>query len=354
LHDLLRAYAAHLTHTEDSEDQRHTATYRLLDHYLHSAYAANRLLQPTRDPITLTPPQPGVTFEHPVDYQRALDWFTTEYPVLLAVVDHAGVAGVDTYTWQLVWTLTTFLHRQGHWQDQATTSRAALAAARRLADPTAQTRAHRGLAYAYTRLGRLDDAHTQLSHALDLATRADPTEQAHTHQTLAVLWARRGDPAQGLDHAQHSLDLFEAAGNQAGQADALNSVGWLHALLGHHQQALTYCQRALTLHEDLGYRGGQATTWDSLGYAHHHLGHHTEAVTCYRNAIDMYRNLGNRWEEADTLTRLGDSHHGAGDPTAARHAYQEALTILDDLDHPDADSVRTKLANLDIQSQSTS
>jgi tetratricopeptide (TPR) repeat protein len=342
LHDLLRAYATHLTHTEDSEGQRHAATHRLLDHYLHTAYAANRLLQPTRDPITLTPPQPGVTPERPVDYQQAVDWFTAEYPVLLAVVDHAEITGFDTHTWQLVWTLTTFLHRRGHWQDQAATSRTALTAATRLADPTAQTRAYRGLAYAYTRLGRLDDAHTQLSHALDLATRADQTEQAHTHQTLALLWTRRGDPTQGLDHARQSLDLFEAAGNQAGQADALNSVGWLHALLGDQEQALTYCQQALTLHQDLGYRGGQATTWDSLGYAHHHLGHHTEAVTCYHNAIDIYRDLGNRWEEADTLTRLGDSHHGA-----AYHAYQRALIILDDIDHPDADTVRTKLTALD-------
>jgi hypothetical protein len=52
------------------------------------------------------------------------------------------------------------------------TSRAAVIATGPLADPTAQASAHNLLAFAYTRLGRLDDAHTQLRHALDLATRS--------------------------------------------------------------------------------------------------------------------------------------------------------------------------------------
>src|SRR5262249_7582201 len=60
-HDLLRAYAADLAHRIDTDQQRHTATARILDHYLHTAYTANRLLSPARDPLTLTPPAPGAT-----------------------------------------------------------------------------------------------------------------------------------------------------------------------------------------------------------------------------------------------------------------------------------------------------
>src|SRR5262249_11481551 len=138
----------------DSDQQRHAATVRMLDHYLHSAYTAARLLHPVRDPITLTPHVPGVTPKHPADYQQALDWFTVERPVLLAAVDLAAATGFDIHTWQLTWTLRIFLDRRGHWRDQAATGRVAVAAAHRLADPTAQARAHRTLARAYTRLGR--------------------------------------------------------------------------------------------------------------------------------------------------------------------------------------------------------
>ena len=44
---------------------------------------------------------------------------------------------------------------------------------------------------------------------------------------------------------------------------------------------------------------------------------------------------------SDPHRRIGD-----GNSTAARTAYQQALTILDDLDHPDADNIRTKLGAL--------
>jgi tetratricopeptide (TPR) repeat protein len=353
LHDLLRVYATQLAHTTDTDQERHTATHRTLDHYLHTAHTANRLLNPARDPTALTPLQPGTTPEHFADRAQALAWLTAERPVLLAAVDHAAATGFDTHTCEVAWALRAFLYRQGHWHDQAAISRAAVAAAERLADPAAQARACRNLASAYSQLARFDDAHTQLSQALDLDTRAgDQAGQAHSHRSLAILWGVQDDFAQALAHARHALHLYRSAGHQAGQANALNAVGWYQTLLGNHQQALSFCRQALTLCQELDDRTGQAYTWDSLGYAHHHLGHYTQAVTCYQHALDLYRDLGNRNEEAATLTRLGDTHHTTGNDQAARDAWQHALTILDDLDHPDADTVRTKLDALDTQPRS--
>jgi DNA-binding SARP family transcriptional activator/tetratricopeptide (TPR) repeat protein/DNA-binding XRE family transcriptional regulator len=347
-HDLLRAYAAELAHHLDTDEERYAATHRLLDHYLHTAHIGDRLLYPTRDPLALTPPHPGIIPEQLADFEQALAWFTTERPVLLAAVDHAETTGFDAHTWQLAWTLWTFLHRQGHWHDQTAIGRAAVAATARLADPSAEAIAHRLLAGAYTYLGRLDDAHTHLSRALDLTAQAgDGVGQAHTHHKLSILWESRGGYAEGLDHARQALDLFQVAGHRRGQAIALNLVGWFHALLGDHQQTLTYCQQSLTLHQELGDREGQASTWDSLGYAHHHLGHHAQALACYQHALTLYRDLGHLYEEANTLTKLGDTHHTTGNHQAARAAWQHALTILTDIDHPDADTVRTELDHLD-------
>jgi DNA-binding SARP family transcriptional activator/tetratricopeptide (TPR) repeat protein len=347
-HDLLRAYAVEQAHACDPDEQRHAATGRMLDHYLHTAHTADRLLNPARDPITLTPPQPGTTPEHLADHEQALEWFTTEHAVLLAAVDHAAATGFDTHTWQLAWALDTFLDRRGHWHGYAAIRQAAVAAAERLGDQTAQARAHRYLAWVHNRLDRLDDAHTQLWHALDLSRRiGDLAGQANTHISLAHMWERQGRHAEALDHDRQALDLFGAAGDRRGQAIALNNIGWFHALLGDHRQALTHCEQALTLLQELGDRSGEADTWDSLGYAHHHLGQHTQAITCYRHALDLYRNIGDRHNEADALTQLADTHHAAGHPEAARDAWQQALTILDQLDHPDADTVRTKLKDLD-------
>ena len=343
-HDLLRAYAADLTYRTDTDQQRHTAIHRMLDHYLHTAHTADRLIYPALDRITLTAPQSEVTPETPADHDTAMAWFTVEHPVLLAAIDHATISGFDIHAWQLACTLATFLDRRGHWYDYATTQQAALAAARRLADPTAQVHAHRGLARAYTPLGRVDDADTHLRCALDLYCMAgDQAGQARIQLNFAMVRERQGSYTEALDHARKALDLFQATGHQQGQANALNAVGWFDAQLGNYRQAFTYCQQALTLFQQIGDRVGQAGTWDSLGYAHHHLGHQPQAITCYQTALHMYRDLGDRYYEADTLNHLGDTHHTTGNHTAARDAWQLALTILDQLDQPNADEVRTKL-----------
>jgi tetratricopeptide (TPR) repeat protein len=194
------------------------------------------------------------------DHQQALDWFTMERVVLLAAVDHAAATGFDTHTWQLTWTLESFLDWQGHWHDWAATGRAAVLAAHRLADPTAQAHAHHTLANAYTQLGRFDDAHTPLRHTLDLAVQTgDQSAQSRAHHDLSYLWERRGNYPQALDHALEALTLCQATGPQNRRAEALSVVGWCHARVGDYQQALTACQQALTLLQELGDRVGQAT-----------------------------------------------------------------------------------------------
>jgi tetratricopeptide (TPR) repeat protein len=347
-HDLLRDYATQLAQAIDTDEQRHTATRRILDHYLHTADPAARLLDPPLDPVPDDPPGAGVTPEKLDDAAQAWGWFTEEHEVLLAAVANAAESGFNIHTWQLAWTLAAFLYRQGHWNDQVAVGQTAVAAAMRQGDPAAQARTHRNLAAAYIKLARLDDAYTQLGYALDLATRiGDPTQQAHIHHGLAYLWEQRGQPARALPHVRQALRLYQATGHQPGQAQALNAIGWYHTLLGEHQEALACCQQALTLFEEVGHRDGQASTWDSLGYAHYHLGQHAHAVACYHNALALFQDLGDRYNEADTLTRLGEVHHATGNPQAARDAWQQALTILDDLEHLDAVHVRAKLAGLD-------
>jgi tetratricopeptide (TPR) repeat protein len=349
LHDLLRAYATDLTRSTDTDQERHAAVVRLLDHYVHTAHTAARHLDPNRAPIEvpLAPPTLGAAPGQPADHAAALGWLNAERLVLLAAQHLAAGAGYDAHTWQLAWALDTFLDRRGHWHDWAGARRVAVSAAARLPHPAAAY-AHLLLGWVVIMLGDNEQAHTHLTDALHQYTgAADPVGQAHSHHALGWLWGLWGRPDRALDHAQQALTLFQAAGHSIGQAEALNGVGWSHALLGEHNQAVTHCQQALTLFQQVGERAGQAAAWDSLGYAHHHLAHHAQAVDCYQHALTLLRDLGDRHEEAATLTHLGDSHHAADHPDHARTAWTTALDILTDLDHPDADTVRAKLATLD-------
>jgi len=346
-HDLLRTYAAEQAGTRDCAAECRTAIRRMLDHYLHTGHAADRLLYPARDPIVLGPPAAGTALECLADHRQALAWFRAEHRVLLAVIAQAAGTGFDTHAWQLPRILVTFLDSRGHWHDLAAIQRTALAAAQRLGDLEGQAWAHRLLGRAQTRLGDSAEAHAHLSRALRLyRDLADPEGAAHVHTYLAKLSETEKRYDAALRHAEEGLGLFRACGNIAGEARALNSAGWCRIRTGHYRQALDCCQRALELHTKLGNRQGQAATCDSIGYAHHHLGNYSQAVTSYQRALGLFRDLGNRCDEADTLTRLGDTCLAAGQPPAALSAWQQAMVILAELQSAEANAVRAKLALL--------
>ncbi|PZF92805.1 AfsR/SARP family transcriptional regulator [Micromonospora deserti] len=342
-HDLLRGYAAELAGRHDTDAERRAALHRMLDHYLHTAWSADRLLIPQRDPIDLAPAQPGVTIEDLADQRQALAWLQTEHRILVALI-HRMPAAFDTYSWRLAWTLATFFDRQGHWHDYVATHRVALDAARRPQDTVGQAHTHRNLARAYARLGRHDDAQDHLRQALDrYRACGDRVGQGHAHGNLSWLLEQRGRYADALTHARLALDLYRLAGDNAMQANALNTVGWQHALLGDYDQALKHCEQALTLLQALHDRFGEAVTWDSIGYVHQRRGNLSRATAAYGHSIGMFHEVADRLNEAKTLTRLGDTHLEGGQPDAARRAWRRALAILDELGHHSADDLRARL-----------
>ena len=349
-HDLLRAYAIEQASTTGSRAGHRAALGRLLDYYLHTAAAADRLLYPLRRQIDLAPARPGVTPDDLASHDSALAWLDAEHHGLLAAVTRAADTGYDVHAWQLAFSLETFFCRRSHWHDWAATQQAALAAACRLGDSCAQTLAHCGVANAQLQDGRPVEALRHLASALRLRRHAgDLYGQARVHLYTGWALEYQGRYREALTHSRQGLRLAQTAGAPARPllAEALNQVGWDLAQLGRYSQALSYCQRAVTLNRQLGNKHTQPSALDSLAYVHQHLGHHAEAADCYRRAVELLDELGHRYQKADTLVHAGDAHHADGNLAAARHAWTQALTILDDLHHPDADTIRAKLTRHD-------
>jgi DNA-binding SARP family transcriptional activator/tetratricopeptide (TPR) repeat protein len=348
-HDLLAAYATDLGASLDSTEQRQAAVRRLLDHHLHTAHAAERLVSPARDPIRLplATPATGTVVESFADDAAAQAWLTGQTRALAAARRLAVAAGADALSWQFAWVLTSQLARQGLWPELTAAWEAALSAADRLGEPAAAADAHRLLAWTYSRMGDNDAAHRHLDQALDLYTRAgDPVGQGHTHIDLAYAREQQGDYAAALRQAELGLAVYTAADHRGGQASALNALGWAHVLLGDHAAALDPCRRSVDLYRDNGDRDGEASAWDSIGCAQHALGHHPDAVDSFHRALAMRREIGDRYGEAETLNHLADTQAAAGDPTTARLTWQQALTIFTDLGHNAAQDVRSKLGAL--------
>jgi len=343
LHDLLHAYGADLGDAQE----RSSALGRVLDHYLHTARDAMGLVYPNAYQISVPPPGPGEPPESFSGPQQARAWLQAEYRVLLAAAATAADSGLDTHAWQLPAVLREHFDRRGYYTDWEQAQQLALVAADRLGDHAAQALAHHSLGEALIRLCRWDDAFCHLRDALKLYRRlGDHVGQASCHLNISWIFESREDHRQALSHNRRSLRLFREAGYLTGEAFALNGVGWDNALLGNYQRALSFCSKALELHHKSGNRLGEALTLDSLGYCCHHADRYNEAVAYYQRALRAYADADDRYFRAVTLIHLGETHQANGHHEATLDLWQQALTILDDLQHPDAAPTRAKLHDL--------
>jgi transcriptional regulator with XRE-family HTH domain/tetratricopeptide (TPR) repeat protein len=350
LHDLLRAYAAEQVGPADTDPEYEAAVRGMLDYYLLTALAAAHALDPT-EPAATQLPAPGATREAIAGSDEALDWFSAEYHVLLAVIAQAARAGCDDAARRIAWALEPFFERTRNWPELAITQQAALNCSSRIGDRAGQATSHLYLGRALAHQGHARSALSHLKKAAELShVLGDRSAEARAHLAFSVLWLGKSDLASSISSSLQALQLAEAHGDLALMAHACNNLGYSYAVQNDTDQALAYCRRALELCSRVDAPCIEAHAADSLGYTYCCLGDQRQAAVSYRRAAALFQDTGARYLSAQSLTSLGDSHKAAGHLSAARSAWRRALTILDDLNHPDADQIRRKLGNPDSNS----
>jgi tetratricopeptide (TPR) repeat protein len=350
MHDLIRLFAADLAYRDQQNSELKAALRRLVDFYLHTAIAGDKLLTPYRSPIEPDEPVPGCQPLSPDDAGSTLAWFDAEHHNLRATQQLALAWEWDTAVWQLAWALDTFHNRHGHPRDRLAFWRAGLSAAERLGDVATQTRAHRLLGHACSFVGLHAEAAEHLEHALAAAKVADDLPgQAHTHRVLAMALERQEKDEQALEHATHALRLFQALQMPVWEAAAINQVGMVYGRLGRPDEARTCCETALELFRRHRHRQGEAATLDSLGCLAHAAGRFHEAVDYFDRALGLFRELHDTFQEAGTLGRLSQAYAATGQRDIARTTLRQALVLYQSQQSiTEVDRVRQELAILDL------
>ena len=347
--DLIRAYAGELARATDPAADRRAALTRLMDHYTHTAYQADLVLNPTRAPIpmTLSAPSDDSRPSPLLDMKAALAWLAGERETLLAAVRQARDEGLDTQAWQLSWALDSFLHEERRWDDEGAAWAVALDSAATLADGPALAYAYSFLAVADGRRQRFDEAQANMARALDLVEKAgDTAGAAECRFILSYLWWLQGDQERALAEAGAALDLFRTLDDPIWEGKAALAVGWYHAQRGEAATALPYYTEALALQQRAGDWENESIIRDVLGLLLQFTGEHDEAARHFEEGLRLSRRTGNPAVEAQLLTHLGDLYEGLGDAATAVERWREAYEILSDLGHPQAAALRGKLAPL--------
>ena len=347
-HALVRAFAAEQA---TSPEGVASTTRRMLDHYLHTAHRAHRVLYPGRELIDLDACASGVTPETFGGKASALAWLENEYQVLLKVTDLAARTAFDAHAWRLPVVLWTFHNVCGHWHDGTRLHRLALDAARRRGDLSGQAHTLRGLGSFAMSLGAFEEAHECLAAAqATFGELGDDLGLARTDVIVSQALEFQGRFAEALVAMDDALRLSESAPASRHmmlvRASALNGSAWNSVQLGDLSEARAFCLKAIELCQAIGYSPGEAGTWDTLGVVLQRLGSHTEAVPCFLRAVTLDREMGNRYDLAMVLAHLGETYAATGDLRGAREAWDESLLILLALHHPVADQVRKQLTAL--------
>ncbi|GGO60751.1 AfsR/SARP family transcriptional regulator [Nonomuraea cavernae] len=348
MHDLIRSFAVEVVNREETETGRCLASNRVLNYYVHSVHGAVALLMPMRRFKPLPTAQRRIRVSRFHTPAEAAAWFEANRDSIMSALLHAPDDGFPLYCWRLVERISPLLERLGHWHDWRRAARRAAETARSLGDLYAEAVSQLELGSVADLLNPADDsARHGLDRALTLFEElGDVAGQARTHYRLTLFHGRRHRQSECQHHSEQAFILHGKDANLAGQAEALNALGWFCVSFGDYDTAISTCRKALKLYAGSGNLTGEADTWDSLAWAHQRSGALTAADRCYRRVISMDEKLdrlGHRYRQAETQSRYGDLRYELGDTEGALRLWRKAHRTLDELNHPQRDAVQQKI-----------
>jgi tetratricopeptide (TPR) repeat protein len=166
--------------------------------------------------------------------------------------------------------------------------------------------------------GHHSEAATIHSHAGQAARQAgDQAAEADALNSLGVMHLRQGRYQQASDHFEQALALYRQTRNQTGEARALSNLGFIDFLLGRPQQAVVHLDQSLTMFREIGDQVGEARTLASLGFLDLRQGRYEQAAGHLRQSLILCRLVGDQGGEARALGNLGEVE-------LRLHRYQQA------------------------------
>ncbi|MGW0697815.1 ATP-binding protein [Streptomyces sp. NPDC002867] len=324
-HDLVRLYARRYT-----SGARSAEALRLLDHYLHAAYAASRAADPAGRPCCDLPawsPPPSVRPPSPTTHVEAMRWYHTEADNLQAMVQLAHSLGDHRHAWRLTVLLWPLMTSQSH-RDWTPLLARGLAAAEAVADPVARSRILVLLGWALTENGRCDEAVSRLRQAVELTDRTgDRCDQATAVTNLGLALARLGRSQEALTHYDRARSLAQQIGDRRTIALALAHSAQLHLTLGSTTQALDRSRKGLELGGTTPLGGLETLLLEIAGTALCDMGRTQQGLALLRRALLCAESEQNILGEANVLDSLALALDRTGSPQQAGEYRDRARTL---------------------------
>jgi tetratricopeptide (TPR) repeat protein len=342
-HDLVRLHARDQGQDEPAAGQEAIAR-AVTGYYLVRAAFADRAVMGSRARIadhTVLLAGHEDPFTGPGARDAALAWLDAERPNFIPVLQAACVQGWDSEAWQLAEALTGYFFNHRYLADWITVSEAGAQAARRCGNLRAEARLRIAVSRAYTDLGELDRARSELDEAAQIAGQSgDLVLQASAWEFRGRYLDATGDHQQALAAYQRAHDLNVQAGEWRGVALTLYYAGCSLTAAGQPAQALEPLQQALDLLRWSGDTRMAGRALIAVAAAQGDLRGGADAVATLEEAI---RELSGLHYQAQAWELLAEITTQQGDHQAAQQHLRRAAVIYAAEGHPKARELAARL-----------
>ncbi|WLW58411.1 tetratricopeptide repeat protein [Streptomyces sp. YU58] len=164
--------------------------------------------------------------------------------------------------------------------------------------------------------------------ARDAALRAgNQPGEAQAWDNLGFAWREKGQLEEAIDAHSRARDLHQALGDQVSEAIAWDNLGMALQDSGRTEEAIDAHIRARRWLHSAGDRHREATVWNNLGLALRDSGRAEEAISAFTRARTLFQATGDRHSEGRTWNNLGLVLRGTGRTEEAIAAYEKDLEI---------------------------
>lgn len=337
LHDLMRAFA-HRSISEKDElvEKQKEARLRLALWYATKAVPMERRLQP----VTCQQEANEVaerTGQSPEQVQetliaKALAWFETERPNLVAAMRWASQAEDQNLVKKLARNTVGFFNIRGHWSDWEQSQRSALAAARKTGDRRGEATAYALLGNAYRVQGRWAVASEMLEEALSISQEAEEPDvvECIARNLLANCYRLQGRWKEAINMFKEGLRISREIENLRGVAIALGGLGNTYRMQGNYEDALDVYEESLRISRETGDSYGEGITLNNKGLVYCMQGEYDDAVEALESSMKIAERLRSPRGKSVCLRILGEVDTRQGRLDGAIGKFQESLDIACD------------------------
>ncbi|PKB81644.1 MAG: hypothetical protein BZY88_06080 [SAR202 cluster bacterium Io17-Chloro-G9] len=228
-----------------------------------------------------------------------------------------------------------------HQRDQVRWLEAALTAARRLGDRSAEGRHLGNLGIAFRELG--DTRRAIQHHELALANSQASGDRRAEGDDLGGLGSAHldlGDTRRAIEFYEQALAISRELSDRKAEGQDLGNLGSAYNRLGEHQSAIEYLERSLDICRELGYRRGEGAVLGNLGNAYAGLGQARRGLEFHEQALAISRELGDRRAESHNLWNMAIALLRLGERDQAIEQAEVALQMMVEVEDPNVESVR--------------